>query len=84
MFETKKQLICTDCGSIGKTKKQCKGNLAIEIILWICYIVPGLIYTIWRQTTYRQVCKVCGSEDVVPVDSPVGIRMQKEHAGALS
>ncbi len=44
----------------------------LEIVLWFCYILPGLIYTIWRQTTYRQVCTVCGSDDLVPHDSPMG------------
>lgn len=65
-------LVCRKCGSLGKTKRAPKGHLMLEIVLWFCYIVPGLIYTIWRQTTYRQICTVCGSDDLVPHDSPMG------------
>ena len=43
----------------GKTVT--RGSIWIEIILWLCLIVPGLIYSIWRLTTRRQVCSACGA-----------------------
>lgn len=64
--------ICRDCGSMGKPKSDTPGSILIEIVLWICFIVPGLIYSLWRLSRRRKVCAVCGSANIVPVDSPVG------------
>lgn len=69
---SKKNLICTACGTTGKTKSVTRGSILIEIILWLCLIIPGLIYSIWRLTTRRQACRVCGSSQLVPLDTPAG------------
>lgn len=66
------KLICTQCGSMGDLRKDTRGSIFIEIILWLCFIVPGLVYSIWRLTTRRWVCHTCGSAALVPVDTPVG------------
>jgi len=65
-----KKLVCTKCGALGKPRWKTKGSVAIEIVLWICFIIPGLIYSLWRQTTKYQVCPKCESDDLIPVDSP--------------
>ena len=71
--------VCTKCETIASPKLITKGSLAIEIILWLCFIVPGLIYTLWRLTSgqYRA-CPSCGSPDIVPLDSPVGQRITQK------
>lgn len=46
--------------------------MAVEIILWLCFIVPGLIYSIWRMSSYHAACPVCGSSTLVPLNSPNG------------
>jgi hypothetical protein len=51
------------------------GSILIEIILWLCFLVPGFIYTIWRHSSTKQVCGTCGSKDVIPVDSPLAKKM---------
>lgn len=79
----KKQLVCSECGSVGKTKRDVKGNLAIEIVLWLCFLLPGLIYSIWRQTTYHESCAVCGSAKLIPADSPMGQKLIREHGGSV-
>lgn len=66
------KLICTDCGSQKKPKTVTSGSFFIEIILWICFIIPGLIYTIWRQGAKRVVCVDCGSKKLIPLKSPKG------------
>ena len=48
-----KQMICTKCGHVGKPKKKVKGSIFIEIILWLMLIVPGLIYSIWKETLQK-------------------------------
>lgn len=63
--------VCKDCGHIGSSKQVIKGSIIFEIILWLCFIVPGLIYTIWRLSTKRQACPECGGS-MIPVNSPIG------------
>lgn len=72
------KLICKDCGSTKGNKRSMRGSILIEIILWVCFIVPGLIYSIWRHTTVTRACKSCGSSSLVPVNSPIGKKLLEE------
>jgi len=49
-----------------------KGSLLIEIILWLCLLIPGLIYSIWRMTTKYKACPACKQATLIPADSPMG------------
>lgn len=64
--------VCTQCGVRVKPKTFTKGSFAIEIILWLCLIVPGLIYTIWRSSTRYTGCPDCKTQTMVKADSPIG------------
>lgn len=64
---------CMTCGTDGPTKTQTRGSVFIEILLWICFLVPGLIYSIWRLTTRSKVCRACGAENIVPLNAPAAI-----------
>ena len=66
------KMACKDCGAVGETETETKGHLFIELVLWLCFIIPGLIYSIWRHTNRRELCGVCGSDKVVPMASPIG------------
>jgi hypothetical protein len=70
--------ICANCGEVGSPKLHTKGNILIEIVLWCMLLVPGLIYSIWRHTTRGHVCRECGSDQLVPVESPRGIKLRAE------
>lgn len=64
--------ICERCGEVNATRKSVvRGSFIIEILLWCMLIVPGLIYTIWRNTTRSKVCRDCGGQ-VFPIRSPSG------------
>jgi len=65
------QKLCTVCGTIGLTKRNVKGSLLTELFLWCFFLIPGLIYSIWRHSTVSQVCGICGSPAVIPMNSPV-------------
>ena len=65
-------LACRDCGSIGETRTEARGSLGIEILLWLLFIVPGVVYTLWRRSTLHEACAACGSANVVPLDTPIG------------
>ncbi len=47
--------VCSRCGPAGLPKTKVKGSIAIEIILWRCFTVPGLIYSLWRSTSDARV-----------------------------
>ena len=51
-----KDVVCKACGVIGEAKRATRGSFGIELILWLCFIVPGLIYSLWRGTTAYKVC----------------------------
>lgn len=75
----KKTLVCTQCGSIDSVKKITPGSFAIEIVLWLCFLIPGLIYSLWRLAARRKGCGVCGSAALVPAASPMGRKITSQH-----
>jgi len=62
-------MYCKKCGNVGPTKAIMKGSFAMELVLWIFFLLPGLVYSIWRLTTKGRGCSVCGSEDVIPANA---------------
>lgn len=70
--------ICNACGHLGPPTSRTRGNLLTEIILWLCLIIPGLIYSIWRHATRYEGCRACGGAELLPVDSPRGLRLVRE------
>jgi hypothetical protein len=72
------QLICSNCGTVGTPKTVTKGSILIEIALWLFFIIPGIIYSIWRLTTRTKACRSCGAENMVPLNSPMGKKLQNE------
>jgi hypothetical protein len=64
--------VCSRCGTAGDSKTQTKGSTLIELILWCCMIVPGLIYSVWRRSSRQKVCRACGADALVPAISPIG------------
>lgn len=56
--------------------------MGIEIILWLCFLFPGLIYSIWRLSSRHDGCAVCHSRNIVPVGSPLGRQMVASIPGA--
>lgn len=76
----KNQKICKSCGTANNIKTETRGSLLIEIVLWLCFIVPGVIYSIWRHVSRRPVCAACGSPDLVPLNSPIGKKIAADYA----
>lgn len=68
----KNELICANCGTTSKGKRDTKGSFWIELILWCCLFLPGFIYSIWRLTTRGRKCPVCGNRDLIPIETPRG------------
>ena len=53
-----------------RAKRGNRGSSAIEILLWLLFIIPGLCYTLWRMGRKDKSCRTCGSQLVIPLDSP--------------
>jgi hypothetical protein len=71
--------ICASCGSRSMPVRPNKGHGLIELILWLCFIIPGIIYSIWRRSGLSNRCGACGSGDVIPIDSPRGQKLLQEY-----
>lgn len=62
------KLNCANCGIMNEVplKNRMKGSFPIELVLWLFFIIPGIIYTIWRYTSKETVaiCPNCGKSVV--------------------
>jgi hypothetical protein len=65
-------MICTQCGSVTSPKRFVPGSIVITLILLVFFVIPGLIYEIWRHSSAYNVCQRCGSRNLVPPSSPFG------------
>jgi hypothetical protein len=72
-----KSVICTRCGHQGNPTSETPGSFILEVFLWLMFIVPGVIYSLWRLSKRRKVCRSCGSPELVPLDSPRGKQLSK-------
>ena len=75
-----KPLVCTTCGHHASPKAATRGSFLIELVLWLMFLVPGLIYSLWRLSTRQQQCAACGSTALVPPDTPAGRKLLRENA----
>lgn len=64
--------ICPSCGSVGYPIMRTRGNWRITFILLLCFIIPGILYSIWRRSSRYSVCPQCKLPGMVPLDSPGG------------
>ena len=73
-------VFCQDCDFVGQPERIKPGSVGMEIALWLCALVPGLIYSIWRWSSRYEGCANCGSKRILPADSPAA----KNALGRLS
>jgi len=71
--------ICKQCGTAQYGEHVLPGSGWIEFVLYVVYIVPGIIYSIWRRSKKRPTCRACGSRDVVSLSTPVGSQLARQH-----
>jgi hypothetical protein len=61
---------CTQCGTVAVPNSVVRGSFLVEILCFMCFCLPGIIYSGWRATSRHDECSSCGSENVVPLNSP--------------
>lgn len=63
--------VCTRCGHVGATNMETPGSVLIEVILWLFFLIPGIIYSIWRGNKRHRVCRQCGvGVGLIPATAP--------------
>ena len=67
--------VCTHCGTIAEPKTYIKGNIIVELFLWLLFLLPGLIYSIWRLSSRYKGCPKCGAPNMIPQDSPMAKKL---------
>lgn len=60
MFKWAPQIRCKKCWFEWKAKIYQKWSVLIALILLICFIIPWIIYVIWRWRRYRA-CPKCNN-----------------------
>lgn len=58
---------CPNCGHEGRAETYTKGSFGIEVVLWLLFLIPGLIYSIWRLCSRYKGCSQCRWEHVAPI-----------------
>ncbi len=73
----KKVKLCTNCGNVEEGKVG--GSLILTLILLLFWIIPGLIYEVWRTSEKQLQCKKCHSKGLIPKDSVVAQKFIKDN-----
>ena len=73
------EIVCTSCGYVGKPKSITKGSMGVEVILWLCFLVPGLIYSVWRLSSRHDGCPSCSQTSLIPRASPMAQKFLREN-----
>lgn len=71
--------LCIICGYVGQPRLETKGTFIMEVFLWLIFLLPGLIYSIWRITTRYDACPECAAANMIPTSSPVAQKLLQEH-----
>lgn len=82
--------ICAKCGTFDSAKRVTPGSFVAELALWIVALPLGFLfswfvlllpgaYSVFRALSpTRRVCRSCGGEELVPVDTPIGQKLLRD------
>ena len=68
-------MLCTNCLFRGYPKTVTPGSIIIELFLWFCFLLPGLIYSLWRLSARHKACPSCGARNMIPANSPAARKL---------
>lgn len=70
--------VCENCGVIERPRTITRGSIGVEILLWLCFILPGLVYSLWRLSNREHDrCPNCLGH-MVPATSPRGLVLARQ------
>lgn len=64
-------MLCVNCGHKGTPAKITPGTFGMEVLLWLIFLVPGVIYSLWRLSAAFPGCPKCKAKNMIPEDSPI-------------
>ncbi len=64
---------CTNCKSTSPYAPN-RGNGWIEVVLYLFYIVPGIIYSIWRRSGNSKICPICKKTSLISAGSNTHVK----------
>jgi hypothetical protein len=73
------EVVCVSCGYVGEPRTITKGTMGVEVILWLCFVIPGLIYSVWRMSSRHDGCPSCGQTVLIPRTSPMAQKFLREN-----
>ena len=73
------ELVCTACGHVGSSKTIANDHFALEVVFWLCFLIPGFIYPVWRHTSRYGVCRVCGKQNLSPKTAQIAQKFLEEN-----
>lgn len=76
-IDFRKKYVCMECGCQREPVMANRGMLIIELLMWLLYILPGVIYSIWRRVRKQEVCPSCGEPSVVLTSSSRAMKMMR-------
>lgn len=71
--EGRSRYFCTNCKAYASHAKN-KGSGWIEIILYLCYIAPGIVYSIWRRTGNSKQCPTCSQASLISAEADTHVK----------
>ena len=74
-----KVFICQNCGGTGHPTRKVQGSFLVEVLLWIFFCLPGLIYSAWRLTSAKSVCPFCEAPNMIFSRSPRGLQLWNQY-----
>jgi hypothetical protein len=60
---------CVNCGFEGVGIMIRPGSSGVEALLWLCLIIPGAAYSMYRSSQRYRGCPNCATL-LIPIDSP--------------
>lgn len=64
---------CSNCWYKGRADYRRRWNTILEVCLWLLFIIPGLIYTLWRFMNKICICPKCKIDDVSEINDDIDI-----------
>ena len=61
--------LCTACLEKVEPEIVTSGSMIVELGLWIFFVIPGLLYSLWRLSSRHSECPKCGSREMIPLET---------------
>lgn len=64
--------LCTQCGAQTSVPLRVPpGSPWVALALAVPFILPGIVYTVWRYSMQRTLCPTCRHAQLIPADAPL-------------